>query len=135
MATSTSFARRASTLLVGACVAAISLAQVSAAHAVVHTSTARAGTYTGRLVSTIWGTVQVKAVINSAGRITNVIAVKLTDRGRRSVDISNRAAPILRTRVLSAQSARVSMVSGATVTSTAYLRSLQNALDKAGFTG
>jgi uncharacterized protein with FMN-binding domain len=122
-------------LFVGACIAAISLAQASGAQALVHTAKARAGTYTGRLVSTLWGTVQVKAVINSSGKISNVIALKLTDRGRRSVDISNQAAPMLRSRVLRAQSAHVSMVSGATVTSTGYLTSLQNALDQAGFTG
>ena len=68
--------------------------QVTSAHAVVAAVKARAGTYTGSLVNTLWGTVQVKAVINSAGKISDVIAVKLTDRGRRSVSISSQAAPI-----------------------------------------
>ena len=43
-----------------------------------------------------------------------------------------RAEPILRAEVLAAQSADVSMVSGATYTSRAYLTSLQSALDQAG---
>jgi len=48
------------------------------------------------------------------------------------VQISNSAAPILRSEVLSSQSARVSTVGGATYTSDAYLTSLQSALDQAG---
>jgi uncharacterized protein with FMN-binding domain len=48
------------------------------------------------------------------------------------VQISNRAAPILRDEVLAAQSASVANVSGATYTTRAYLSSLQSALDQAG---
>ena len=68
----------------------------------------------------------------SAGKITDVKALKLTDQGGRSVQISNYAAPILRSEVLSAQSAKVSNVSGATYTTEGYLSSLQSAIDKAG---
>lgn len=89
------------------------------------------GTYTGDSVSTRFGDVQVSVTI-SGGRITDVTALHLTDHDGRSVSISNRAAPILRESVLSAQSASVSMVSGATYTSRAYLTSLQSALDQAG---
>jgi uncharacterized protein with FMN-binding domain len=48
------------------------------------------------------------------------------------VQLSNRAAPILRAEVLKAQSAKVASVSGATYTTDAYLRSVQAAIDKAG---
>jgi uncharacterized protein with FMN-binding domain len=41
----------------------------------------------------------------------------------------------VRSEVLTAQSARVSNISGATYTTQAYLQSLQSALDAAGFTG
>lgn len=92
------------------------------------------GTYSGQTVSTRYGTVQVNAVI-SGGLITDVVAVKLTDAGRQSVSISNQAAPMLRREVLSAQSAKVSNIGGATYTSQGYLTSLQSALDAAGFTG
>jgi len=92
------------------------------------------GTYNGQTVSTRFGTVQVNAVI-AGGKITDVVAVKLTDQGRQSVSISNQAAPMIRQEVLSAQSAKVSNIGGATYTTQGYLMSLQSALDAAGFTG
>lgn len=90
------------------------------------------GTYTGSVESTRYGDVQVQVTI-SGGAITDVTALQLTDHDGRSVQISNRAAPVLRQEVLAAQSAQVRMVSGATYTSDAYLSSLQSALDQAGF--
>ncbi|MBK5238893.1 MAG: hypothetical protein JJE28_07265, partial [Actinomycetales bacterium] len=98
------------------------------------TSTVADGTYNGQTVSTRFGTVQVNAVI-AGGKITDVVAVKLTDQGRQSVSISNQAAPMIRQEVLSAQSARVSNIGGATYTTRGYLMSLQSALDAAAFTG
>ncbi|MBH0117161.1 FMN-binding protein [Salinibacterium sp. NG253] len=89
------------------------------------------GTYTGSSVSTRFGNVQV-AVTISSGSITDITALQLTDDDGRSVQISNRAAPILRTAVLESQSAQVSNVSGATYTTQAYLASVQSALDQAG---
>ena len=89
------------------------------------------GSFTGSPVSTKFGTVQV-AISVADGQVTDVTAVKLTDADRRSVQISNRAAPILRAAVLAAQSAKVDVVSGATYTSDAYRTSLQSALDRAG---
>lgn len=78
----------------------------------------------------MYGPVQVQLVI-VGGKVTDVRALHLTDNGGRSVQISNQAAPILRTEVLSSQSARVATVSGATYTSRAYLSSVQSALDSA----
>lgn len=92
------------------------------------------GIFQGDLVNTRYGTVQVSAVMSN-GKITDVIANKLTDADRKSTQISNQAAPILKDEVLKAQSAKVSNVSGATYTSHAYLQSLQHALDAAGFKG
>ena len=92
------------------------------------------GTYDGSVVNTRFGTVQVQAVI-SGGKITDVIAVKLTDADRRSVAISQQVAPMVRSEVLTAQSAKVANISGGTYTTQAYLQSLQSALDAAGFTG
>lgn len=94
-------------------------------------SSAADGTYTGDSVPTRFGNVQVQVTV-SGGQITDVTPLHLTDRDGRSVQISNRAAPILREEVLSAQSANVRMVSGATYTSEGYLNSLQSALDQAG---
>ncbi|MCY0905387.1 FMN-binding protein [Arthrobacter sp. H14-L1] len=61
-------------------------------------------------------------------------ALQLTDRDQRSAQISNYAAPVLRSEVLAAQSAAVQSISGATLTSEGYLTSLQAALDTAHFT-
>ena len=88
------------------------------------------GTYAGSVVQTRFGSVQVQITVQ-AGKITEVTALQLTDAERKSVQISNRAAPLLRAEVLKAQSADVQTISGATVTSDAYLNSLQAALDAA----
>lgn len=92
---------------------------------------ASSGTFTGASENTRYGSVQVKIVV-AGGAITDVVSVHLTDKGGKSVQLSNRAAPILRAEVLKAQSAKVASVSGATYTTDAYLKSLQSALDQAG---
>ena len=84
------------------------------------------------MVQTQFGNMQVSVTIAN-GAITAVTPLQLTNRGGRSVAISNQAAPILRSEVLAAQSANVQSVSGATYTTQGYLRSLQSALDTAGF--
>ena len=89
------------------------------------------GTYKGAVVDTPYGTVQVSVTL-TASKITDVTALKLTDSDSRSTQISNRAAPILRSEALASQSASVSSVSGATYTSNGYINSLQSALDNAG---
>jgi uncharacterized protein with FMN-binding domain len=90
------------------------------------------GTFTGADEQTPYGDVQVSVTI-SGGKITEVKALRLTNQGGRSVQISNRAAPMLRSEVLKAQSANVNSISGATYTSEGYLTSLQSALDSAHF--
>ncbi|MEA2611592.1 MAG: hypothetical protein QOG32_1318, partial [Chloroflexota bacterium] len=84
----------------------------------------------GPVVDTQYGPIQVEVVLVS-GRIQDVVAIQLPT-GRRSGQISNYSAPILRQEALSAQSASINTVSGATYTSDAYARSLQAALDLAG---
>jgi uncharacterized protein with FMN-binding domain len=74
-----------------------------------------AKTVTGSVAQTRWGPVQV--AITVAGR----------DR-----EINADALPVLVQSTLTAQNANIDMVSGATVTSTGYLQSLQSALDQAG---
>ena len=93
-------------------------------------SAATAGTFKGSVVQTRFGSVQVQMTV-SAGQISEVTALQLTDEDRKSIQISNRAAPLLRSEVLAAQAAGVKTISGATVTSNAYLSSLQAAIDAA----
>ena len=90
------------------------------------------GTFEGRAVQTRFGPMQVSVTIDN-GTITEVTPLQLTDDDRKSVAISNRAAPILRDEVIAAQSASVANVSGATYTTQGYLQSLQAALDAAQF--
>jgi uncharacterized protein with FMN-binding domain len=87
-------------------------------------------TVTGALVSTPYGQVQVQVSLLGK-RITNVTALHLTDSSDTSVQISASAEPTLRSEALSAQSANIDLVSGATYTSEGYKASLQAALDAA----
>ena len=106
----------------------------TASSATSSTTTAAAtadGTYTGNDVTTRFGSVQVEITV-SAGQITDVTALQLTDADGRSRQISTRAEPILQSEVIAAQSSNVNNVSGATYTSNAYLQSLQSAIDQAG---
>jgi len=95
--------------------------------------TAQAGSRTlaGPVVNTRWGAVQVEITVED-GTLTDVVALQLPDGDRRSSSISSRVEPTLRSQALSAQSASIDGVSGATYTSIAYARSLQAALDDAG---
>jgi len=66
------------------------------------------------------------------GRITAVNAVEYPQNNPRDQQINAYAIPQLNQEALSANSASIDMVSGATYTSEGYLGSLQSALDKAG---
>lgn len=88
-------------------------------------------TVTGDTVQTRWGPVQVRVTIKS-GRITDVTAVQYPQDNPRDQEINSYALPQLRSEALSAQSASIDTVSGATYTSQGYQQSLQSALDSAG---
>jgi len=88
------------------------------------------GTFTGTSQSTRFGDVQV-AITVSGGAITEVSTPVLSGNEGRSDQINHRAAPLLRSEALAAQSAQIHSVSGATYTSGAYISSLQSALDQA----
>jgi uncharacterized protein with FMN-binding domain len=87
------------------------------------------GTVTGPVVSNRYGDVQVQVTI-SGGAITDVTALQLPDVDNRSRRIASSAEPILREEALTAQSANIDLLSGATYTSEAYAQSLQSALDQ-----
>jgi uncharacterized protein with FMN-binding domain len=92
------------------------------------------GTYDGAVINTRYGPQQVQVVFAS-GQLADVIVVQTQTADSKSKQISSRANPILREEALTAQSANISGVSGATYTSESYIQSLQSALDAAGFTG
>src|SRR2546423_7071666 len=64
-------------------------------------------------------------------RITAVSVPVYPDHSGRSLYISQNAIPILRSETLTAQNARIDLVSGATYTSEAFASSLQSAILKA----
>jgi len=84
----------------------------------------------GKTYDVSYGLVQVKVTMTGK-KITDVTPLSLP-RGGRSGDISQYAAPQLRREALSAQSAHIDTVSGASYTSAGYASSLQSALDQAG---
>jgi uncharacterized protein with FMN-binding domain len=88
-------------------------------------------TVTGDVESTQWGPVQVQLTV-SDGTITKVTVLQQPDGNPKDTEINDYALPVLNQETTSSQSANIDMVSGATVTSTGYISSLQSAIDKAG---
>ncbi|MFJ8627909.1 FMN-binding protein [Kitasatospora sp. NPDC093550] len=84
----------------------------------------------GDTVNTRYGPVQVQVTL-AGSRITAVDVVKYPTAERRDREINTSALPVLNQEAISAQSARIDVVSGATYTSEGYIRSLQSALDRA----
>ncbi|HZU80959.1 MAG TPA: FMN-binding protein [Acidimicrobiales bacterium] len=79
-----------------------------------------------------YGTLELQVTI-TGNRITDVEPVVDQATDPRSAQINSQAIPMLRQQALSAQSAQIDGVSGATYTSAAYQASLQSALDSLGF--
>lgn len=75
-----------------------------------------------------YGILDVKVTV-SGNRITDLSVPALQVAEYTSLQICEQAIPMLRSEVLSAQSARIDAISGATYTSEAYAASLQAALD------
>jgi uncharacterized protein with FMN-binding domain len=92
-------------------------------------SSVAGGTFTGPVAASPYGNVEVQITV-VAGKVTDVQALALPSGGH-SGRISSFVRPILRTQALTAQSAAIDGVSGATYTSRAYAESLQGALDAA----
>ena len=93
--------------------------------------TTTAKTVTGAAVDTIYGPVQVQITVNN-GRVTAAQAVQYPQDSARDQEINSYAIPVLNQEAVSASSAHIAAVSGATYTSGGYVTSLQSALDQAG---
>lgn len=94
-------------------------------------ASSKSATVTGSVASTQWGPVQVQLTLGG-DTITKVTVLQYPNGNPRDSEINSYALPILISETTKAQSAQIDMVSGATVTSTGYLQSLQSALDQAG---
>ncbi|WP_221361736.1 FMN-binding protein [Streptomyces beigongshangae] len=90
-------------------------------------------TLTGDVVRTEYGNVQVRVTV-AGGKITSAAAVQ-SPSGGRSTTVSADAVPKLNRAAVTAGTADIDAVSGATYTSGGYRKSLQSALDKAGAPG
>jgi uncharacterized protein with FMN-binding domain len=83
---------------------------------------------TGNVANTIYGPVQVQVLVKST-KIVKVSILEEPGSTNMDVQIGQYAFPRLISETLTAQSARIDSVSGATYTSGGYIRSLQSALD------
>jgi len=92
---------------------------------------AAARTVTGTAATTPYGPMQVQVTLTGM-KITKVTVLQQTNDGAESNQIDGNAIPKLTSEALAAQSAHIDAVSGATYTSSGYIKSLQSALDKAG---
>jgi uncharacterized protein with FMN-binding domain len=95
------------------------------------TGSAATKSVTGGVAQTRWGPVQVTITVAN-GKITAVDVPQYPDGNGKDQQINAYALPVLKQETLTAQSADIDMVSGATVTSDGYVQSLQSALDQAG---
>jgi uncharacterized protein with FMN-binding domain len=91
----------------------------------------RDGSYTGSSENAYYGRVQVRVTIASQ-KIVGVTVLDYPQDRRTSRYINSQALPVLKREVIAADSANVDTVSGATLTSEAYIRSLTKALNQAG---
>ena len=89
------------------------------------------GQYVGTREYAFYGYVKVKATMRN-GRLTDVTILEFPNHAGRSQYISSIALPYLAQEAVSIQSARVDLISGATLTSEAFAKSLDSALRKAG---
>ena len=88
------------------------------------------GTFTGPAVDAYYGMVQIQAIVRS-GKLAGIKVLQYPSDRRTSVAINRQALPMLRDEAVTAQSAEVDIVSGATLTSQAFIRSLRGALKQA----
>lgn len=88
------------------------------------------GSYTGNAADAYYGYIQVKATI-SGGKLTDVTFLQHPNDQRESIQINGEAMPLLKQEAITAQSAHIDGVSGATDTTQAFIESLGNALNQA----
>jgi len=88
------------------------------------------GRYTGPAVNAYYGMVQIQAIVEN-GRVARLKVLQYPSDRQTSVAINRQALPLLRDEVIDAQTAEVDVISGATLTSEAFIKSLSGALAQA----
>lgn len=122
-------AQKTSTIAAAALVAATIGPVAHASAATRAAATAKTQKFKGPLVDNRWGGIQVTISVKNK-KITGVSAA-VSPHTNRSVFIDEQAIPLLKQEVLSAQSANIDTISGATDTSAAYSESLLAAVQSA----
>ena len=89
---------------------------------------ARAKKFKGPVVDMRWGPVQ--AIITVKNKKITSVSISTSPENARSQFIDDQAVPMLQQETLQAQSASIDEISGATMTSGAYIESLQSAVKK-----
>lgn len=84
------------------------------------------GTHTGKSIPTDYGDIQIELVV-SQGKITAVNILKRPGNESRSIEINTNAIPRLQSEILTAQSANVNAISGATFTSEGFVKAAKSA--------
>jgi uncharacterized protein with FMN-binding domain len=85
------------------------------------------GTFVGGTYDAYYGKVQVQTTVQG-GQIVASKALKFPNRSGTSRSINRQALPYLLQEVVAKQSAKIAIISGATLTSRAYIKSLRDAL-------
>ncbi|WP_374969856.1 FMN-binding protein [Terrabacter sp. BE26] len=93
-------------------------------------SSSTAKTYSGDAVMTRYGNVQVQITVKN-GKITAADVLQVPMNDRHDEMINAMAVPVYNQEAVSAQSAQIDVVSGATYTWQGYTQSLQSAIDRA----
>ena len=88
------------------------------------------GEFTGKVVDTEWGNVQVKAVIQN-GAMVDVEFLQYPFHRNRSAELSGYTMPVLKKEAIKKQSAAVNIYTGATMTAEGFQESLTSALTQA----
>ena len=88
------------------------------------------GTFDGPAIDAFYGLVQIEANVQS-GRLVALKVLQYPSDRRTSIAINRQALPILKREAIAAQSAHIDIVSGATLTSEAFIESLGAALRQA----
>ena len=86
-------------------------------------------TITGKVASTVYGPVQIQLVVKNS-KIVKVAVLEQPTNTIHDIQIGEFAFPRLISETLTAQSAKIDAVSGASYTSAGYIASLQSAVDR-----
>ena len=104
----------------------VSLSQLEAVAAIQY----RDGNYIGNSSNAYYGAIKVSVAIKN-GRVTDVTFLDYPKNAQNSVRLNEDAIPKLKSETLIAQSTQIDGVTGASLTSAAYIESLSSALTQA----